>query len=528
MKRISSSRPASVPSHELSVLDSIERAVAIAADQPATVAPNGLVHTWRQVYQRTASLAAGLLALGLRPGDRLAVALPNHPDYLECFYACAMAGLIIAPLNTRLSPEELSRYIDLIDPAAIITDTTFALDIRAQNNRIFILAGNSDRNDPREGTVLFSDLLHTDPLHTPIRRSEDEPAALFSTGGTTGTPRAVILTSRNLVTNAYHVQMSLNYRSTDRYLHAAPMFHVADCASLFAITLVGGSHAFLPAFSAGGFGSRLEATRSTATLLVPTMVHLLLDNAAVQAADLSSWRLLFYGGAPMSPATLSQAMQQLPCSFAQGYGMTELSLATVLGTDDHNPQCGRDNRDMSRLRSAGRPAPGVKVRVSDCASDGVGEVQVSGPNTFAGYWRDLNTTVATFTADGWVRTGDLGFLDADGYLHLVDRSKDMIITGGENVYSTEVEYALALHQSVAEVAVIGLPDPRWGERVHAVVVPHAASNATITAAELDRFARDHLATYKTPRSYEFVDRLPKTGPGKINKKELRKSRINSR
>lgn len=504
------------PRRELTLWDSLDRAVAIAADKSATVTWDGEVRTWQQVHQRVTALAAGLLELGLRPGDRLAVALPNQPEYLESFYACAVAGLIIAPLNTRSAPEELARYLRLIEPGAILTTTSRALPSEATSG-IRLITVDDSAVPAHPSTANYADLLAVTPLDAPIERSEDQPAAVFSTGGTTGVPRGVTLTTRNLVTNAYHMQMSLHYGPDDRYLHASPMFHIADCASLFAVTLMGGSHTFLPSFSSAAFFRCLQATRSTATLLVPTMVHMLLDDPEVHTADLSSWRLLFYGGAPMPPALLTRAMQRLPCRFAQGYGMTELSLAAVLTPEDH---LRAGTVDRSLLRSAGRAAPGVRVRIDAPGPDGVGEVLVMGPNTFGGYWRSADATRAAHTADGWVRTGDLGRLDADGYLYLVDRRKDMVITGGENVYSVEVEQVLAQHPAVAEVAVIGVPDPRWGERVHAVVVLRSGASRLPTD-ELERLARRHLAAYKVPRSFESADSLPTTGPGKIDKKQLR-------
>jgi acyl-CoA synthetase (AMP-forming)/AMP-acid ligase II len=506
------------PRCELTLWDSLHRAVAIGADKPATLTHDGQLRTWQQVYERVRSLAAGLLELGLRPGDRLAVALPNQPEYLECFYACAMAGLIIAPLNTRLAPTELARYLQLVEPAAILTSTSRSVPSEATGTSLLITMDDS-KGPAGLSNVSYVDLLTANPLQAPIERPEDEPAAVFATGGTTGTPRGVTLTTRNLVTNAYHMQMSLNYGPDDRYLHASPMFHIADCASLFAVTLMGGSHTFLPSFSPAAFAHCLQTTRASATLLVPTMVHMLLDDPSVQAADLSSWRLLFYGGAPMPPATLARAMQQLPCDFAQGYGMTELSLATVLTSSDHS-RATTDACPPSLLRSAGRAAPGVRVRIDSPGPDGVGEVLVGGPNTFAGYWQAPDATRAARTPDGWVRTGDLGRLDDAGYLYLVDRRKDMIITGGENVYSVEVEQVLAEHPAVSEVAVIGVPDARWGERVHAIVVLRSGAGAVPTE-ELDRLARHHLAAYKIPRSYESAESLPTTGPGKIDKKKLR-------
>ncbi|MFJ2061328.1 class I adenylate-forming enzyme family protein [Streptomyces sp. NPDC087908] len=506
--------------HQMSMLDALLRAVEIAPERPAVVEPDGSWRTWSNVLDRVKRLATGFAGAGAHPGDRVAVALPNSKEYLECFFACAWAGLVIAPLNTRLSESELSSYLDLVDPALVVTDPAFSLP---ETRAGVVQVGDAA---PRGGHC-YERLASSLPMEEPVLRNDHAPAALFSTGGTTGTPKAVILTHRNVVAGSHHIQMSLAYRQTDVYLHAAPMFHIADFASLLAVTMVGGAHAFIAPFRPLEFARQVQQASVTATLLVPTMVRMLLDDEAALAHDLSSWRLLFYGGAPMPQPTVRRAMERLPCRLAQGYGMTEISLGAVLSEEDHAlAHRGGTGPAGLRLHGIGRAAYGVRIEVDSPDENGVGELLVAGPNVCAGYWRNEEATRQTFTEEGWCRTGDLGRMDGEGYLELVDRLKDVVITGGENVYCLEVERLLAQHAGVAQVAVVGLPDPLWGERVHAVVVPTeewcSPSRAADLPDEVIALGRRFLAPYKVPRSISLAKALPVTGPGKIDKKALRR------
>ncbi|MEU1280079.1 AMP-binding protein [Streptomyces sp. NPDC005805] len=511
--------------------DALLRAVQLAPRRTAAVAADGTRRTWREVHARVVRLAGALTALGTRPGDRVVLAMANRPEYLECYFACAWARLVAVPLNTRLSPDERRRYLDLVDPVLVVTDQDGEGDGGGPGTSARpVTVRRHGRGGPAPRA--YADLLAGPPAERPVAGREDDPAALFGTGGTTGTPKAVVLTHRNIVTGSQHVQMALSYRPSDLYLHAAPMFHIADFASLLAVTQAGGGHAFTAPYRPHDFARRVERDGVTATLMVPTMVRALLDDPSATARDLSSWRLLFYGGAPMPPDLLREALTALPCRLAQGYGMTEISLGAVLSERDHDHYAGRGGPlPARRLRGIGRAAPGVGLRINRPDHDGVGELQVSGPNVCAGYWRDEDATRRAFTEDGWCRTGDLARMDEEGYVELVDRLKDVVITGGENVYSLEVERVLSRHEAVAQVAVVGLPDVQWGERVHAVVVLRQDADPAGTPADLDRlangitaFARRTLAAYKVPRTVEFVEALPVTGPGKVDKKRLRKSR----
>jgi len=355
------------------------------------------------------------------------------------------------------------------------------------------------------------------------RRGGQELAGIFYTGGTTGFPKGVMLTHANMVTSALGALASGEFFTPGgRYLHAAPMFHLADIAGWVAQTLRGGTHVIVPMFEPVAVMKAIAAHRVTDVLLVPTMIQMLVDHPAVGEHDLSSLNRLLYGASPIPEAVLDRAMKALPqVGFVQAYGMTELSpIATLLGPEDH----GAAGREAGLLRSAGRAAPHAEVRIVDAEGvevprGEVGEIVVRGGHVTPGYWNKPEETAAALR-DGWMHTGDGGRMDAHGYVYIVDRIKDMIVSGGENVYSVEVENAVARHAAVAACAVIGVPDAEWGERVHAVVVCKPGAQAT--EAEIREHAKTLIAGYKAPRSVEFVEALPVSGAGKILKRELRK------
>jgi acyl-CoA synthetase (AMP-forming)/AMP-acid ligase II len=343
---------------------------------------------------------------------------------------------------------------------------------------------------------------------------------VFYTGGTTGFPKGVMLSHTNLLSSAMGGQATCPaVVPGGRVLYAAPLFHAIGMVAWTQQWLVGGSHVFVPAFEPVAVMEAMQAHGITSIFVVPTMLQRLIDHPEIDRYDLSSLRVVGYGGSPITDAVLRRAMAALPgCAFVQGYGMTELLTATLLGDEDH--------RRGDRAGSAGRAVGHTEVRIVDPVGNEVpagtvGEVTVRGPSVMAGYWDQPEETAAAIR-DGWMRTGDGGYLDRDGYLYVVDRLKDMIISGGENVYSVEVENAIGQHPAVAACAVIGLPDPDWGERVHAVVVPKPA--ASVTLDELRTHTSRLIASYKAPRSLEVVDALPMSGAGKVLKAELRARR----
>jgi long-chain acyl-CoA synthetase len=347
-------------------------------------------------------------------------------------------------------------------------------------------------------------------------------AGIFYTGGTTGRSKGVMLSHRNLMANSRNMLAERLTHENAVYLHAAPMFHLANSAEMYLNFLAGSSNAIVRAFTPDGVAQAIERYKVTHTLLVPTMVQMLVDHPSVDQHDLSSLRGILYGASPMNETVMERAMKKLPdVEFTQAYGMTELSpCATVLPWQDHLGEA----RKKGRHRSAGRPTFMVDVRVVD-ANDRpvppgtVGEIVARGENVMLGYWERPEETVKA-VVDGWMHTGDGGYMDEDGYVYIVDRIKDMIISGGENVYSAEVENCVAQHPAVAQCAVIGIPSDQWGEAVHAVVV--RKNGAAVTSDEIITFCRERIAAYKCPRSVDIRDdMLPLSGAGKILKRELR-------
>ena len=364
----------------------------------------------------------------------------------------------------------------------------------------------------------YEELVRTSEPTGDTRTGGSELLGVFYTGGTTGHPKGVMLSHDNLLTSAIGSLASGHFLVPGgRLLHTAPLFHLAGIAAWAAGCLVGSTHVIVPMFNPAEVMRAIAEHGVTDVLLVPTMIQMLVDDPAIVDSDLSSLLHLVYGASPISEALLERARKSFPAAgFTQAYGMTELApVATLLTPADHD--------DPVLRRSAGRAAPHTEVRIVD--SDGrevpcgdVGEVIVRGDNVMLGYWNRPEDT-AEAVRDGWMHTGDGGRLDDRGYLFIVDRIKDMIITGGENVYSAEVENALASHPAVAAVAVIGVPDPDWGERVHAVVVLLPGHHAT--TEEIRAHGKTLIAGYKAPRSVEFVDAMPMSGAGKILKRDLR-------
>jgi long-chain acyl-CoA synthetase len=328
-----------------------------------------------------------------------------------------------------------------------------------------------------------------------------------------------MLTHANLASNAMHMIAGLGYGADDTYLHCAPMFHLGDGMSLYPVTWVGGRHVVIPRFDVDAVLDAIERERVTCVFVVPTMLSLLLERISQPGAkrDLSSLRLVVHGGAPISSSLLRRAIGLLGCSFTQSYGMTEAGpILSFLPREE-------DRLEDETLRSAGQPVVGVDVMVvrsdgTECAPGEVGEIVARGPNVASGYWNQPEVTSERFR-DGWYRSGDLAYRDEHYYLYIVGRAGDVIISGGENVYAAEVEAALYAHPDVLEAAVFAVPSTQWGESVHAAV--EARPGTSLDEADLDRHCRGLIAGYKVPRSYEFHQALPRTGPGKVDKRDLR-------
>ena len=457
--------------------------------------------TFRDLHDRVAGIAAALSKLGLGAGDRLAILLPNGPEYIELVYACSRLGGIVVPINIRLSAVEIDRVLADASPQGLVRHSS----LPTPTARIpWQLVLDQESFEVRDDSY---------------PKSFYEPEAILAliyTSGTTGRPKGVILTHANVFANVHNFNYWMRYREGGVYLHSAPIFHIADFPAMFAASAFGACQVTIPKFSPQTFCETVEGERVSHTVLVPTMINLLTQFSEVKKYDLSSLELLAYGGSPMAPGLIHRTRDLLPnLKLVQVYGLSETGFLTGLQDQEHTDD---------RLLSCGRPCPGIDVQVVDESGEQVeagrhGELVARGANVMGGYWNSPEETAPAFR-NGLFRTGDVGYQDAAGYFYILDRLKDMIVTGGENVYSGEVEAVIYAHPAVREAAVFGIPDLQWGELVMACVV--LKPGKTLTVDDLITHCRRTLANYKIPRRVEFSEtELPKSGSGKILKRILR-------
>ena len=509
-------------------LDSpLRRAVMVQPDKEALI-DGDRRFTYREMDARVARLRGGLRSLGLADGDRVAGLALNSFRHLEAWFAIPTANLTFNDLNFRLAIPELEFIVNDSGASVLLADARHwetAIDLRDRCASITRLIWMDDGPSP-DGSVTWDELAGHDPLPVPATLDADCVASITYTGGTTGRPKGVMQTHGALMANAKHMLWANPLFEPDRFLHLSPMFHSAGVANMYSLALVGGTHVTCPGFDADLVGRMIEQHRITVAVLVPTMINMFLNHPGTAERDLSSWRLCLYAASPMPVPLLQRAMSELPCGFSQGYGMTEMCPHTCqLTSEDHERAATGDPDAIRRLASAGTPCVGVDVEIrrddgTRCEIGEVGEITVRGPNMMAGYWNRPDETAKAITADGWYRTGDLASVDEGGYVFIVDRAKDMIVSGGENVYTTEVENALAGHPAVLEIAVFGIPHEQWGEAVHAEVVLKPGAEAT--EAELIAHCRASIGGFKVPRSINLrTEPLPKSGAGKILKRDIR-------
>lgn len=502
----------------------LHRARQIASSRTAVIDAEGQ-WTWGGFVERIALLAGALRQFGLEEGGRVAMLAHSSHRYLEYYYATLWAGGIIVPLSTRLPAAALAELVEDAGARILVADDTFAeaaLALQRETGVLRHLVHAAPGTAP-EGMLPYEEALADGPPVPDAMRGGDAVAGIFYTGGTTGRPKGVMLTHANLFANAMNGIAYLPYDDRTVQLHCGPLYHVAAGSRVFTTTVAGGTHVVIPRFEPRAVLEAIESHRVTTFSMVPTMMTMLLEEPDFNRFDLSSLDLLSYGAAPM-PETLIRAwIERLPqVRFAQAYGMTELSPAcTYLEARFHTlaPE------NAPRLRSAGRAPFGIDVRVLDRHDREVprgelGEIVVRGPIVMKGYWNDPELTREALRG-GFMHTGDIGSMDADGFLTVADRLKDMIVTGGENVYSVEVENAILKHPDVRQCAVIGIPHPLWGESVHAVVT--LKPGRTADADSIVAHARGLLAGFACPRSVEFVELMPLSSANKILKTELRRS-----
>jgi len=470
--------------------------------------------TYAELAGRVARLAYGLRGLGIGPGDRVAYLGRNHPALLETLFATAALGAVFVPLNARLAVPELTYIVGDAGPRVLLHGAEHAgeaAELHAETSLVEVLDVSG---------AGYAELLAGPERVIDEEVGPDDLCMIMYTSGTTGRPKGAALTHANITWNALNVLADVDLRSDEVTLVTAPLFHTAALNMTCLPTLLkGGRVVVAPGFDPDATFDLIARHRVTFAFGVPAMFNALAASPRWPDADLSSLRMLECGGAPVPEATI-RTYSQRGLTFLQGYGMTEASPgALFLTAGDARRKAGTAGtaQFFTDVRVVRPPVDGVPFE--DTAPGEPGEIVVSGPNVMAGYWRLPGATAEVLTPDGWFRTGDVGVPDADGYVRIADRIKDMIISGGENIYPAEVENALYDHPDVAECAVIGVPDTQWGEVGRAVVVPRPGASPDPEA--LLAQIRERLAKYKVPKSVVFTDQLPRTPSGKILKSELR-------
>jgi acyl-CoA synthetase (AMP-forming)/AMP-acid ligase II len=513
----------------MNTTDFLNIAGAICPDRELIVM-KGKRWTYARINERVNRLANALAKLGVKPGDRIAMLQVNCAEYVEAYFAAAKLGAMFVPLNFRAKADELAymianaeakvlfvgeRYLDMVDailPHAACVEHCVGLEAaRGDMLRYESLVGSAPADEPE----------------TEI--GDDDVTILMFTAGTTGRPKGVPLRHSGF---ASYVLENVEPASPDveeRNLLTVPLYHVAGIQAMLAAVYGGRTIVMMKQFEVKDWMETVQKERATRAMLVPTMLKFVIDDPDFGKYDLSSLQVITYGAAPMPFEVIRKAIRELPwVRFINAFGQTETaSTITTLGPEDHvlDGSEAEVEKKLKRLASSiGKPLPDVEVRVigedgNPLPPDQVGEILAKGPRIMTGYWKDAEKTARTITKDGWLRTGDMGWLDEEGYVYLAGRGDDMIIRGGENISPEEVENVLCSCPKIDEVAVIGVPDPKWGQEPRAVVVLRKGERAT--DEEIMEYCRERLSSFKRPRSVVFVDSLPRNAMGKTLKKELR-------
>jgi acyl-CoA synthetase (AMP-forming)/AMP-acid ligase II len=498
----------------------LDKGASLAPESPCLTL-DGESLTYAAVVELSHAVARALRRSGLAPGDKVGILSANDPAAFSCVFGIARAGAVWCPINPRNAAAENAELLDLFDCAALIFQSAFdelVGELASRLPKLTTLVRLGDGDELAQGFDDWLDAARDDPA------AEEAPpgdvVALVGTGGTTGRPKGVMLTDRNLEAMSAITLMRYPFEPRPVYLALAPLTHAAGVLC-FPILALGGEIVIMAKPDVGRFLELIERHRVTHTFLPPTLIYMVLGHPALDRTDLSSLRCFWYGAAPMSVARLTEALDRIG-PMAQLFGQSEAPMMiSTMSPAEHRLQDGSVN--TARLSSAGRPSPLVTVAILDSHGRDVprgerGEICVRGSLVMAGYYRNPAATEEA-SAHGWHHTGDIGFLDEEGYLFIVDRAKDMVITGGFNVYSAEVEQALMAHDAIRDCAVIGLPDEKWGERVTAVV--QLQPGAAIEVDELIAFVKARIGSVKAPKQVEIWPDLPRSTVGKVLKTEIR-------
>jgi long-chain acyl-CoA synthetase len=489
-------------------------------DAPA-IEFEGRTVTFGELDERSSRLANALAAAGVSPGDRVAFLDKNGPEYFETTFALGKLNAVNVALNWRLAPPELAGIINDARAKVLIVGREFVSHIEKIEGEIptvtkIIAIGGHEGWDDYEATISAAD--STDPG---IEAGRDDVAFQLYTSGTTGLPKGVMITNNNFFDGALHVTDSWRFDADSVNLAVMPMFHIAGSGWSLIGLVHGCQTVLLRDVDPGRILELIPEFGVTNAFIVPAVIQFLVNTPGVNDVDFSTLRAIVYGASPITDAVLTRAMEVFGCEFIQVYGLTETTGAITQLDDEFHDPAARPHL----LRSCGKPYPWVEIRVVDPESGNdvptgtVGELWTRSRQNMLGYWANEDATRAAVDDDGWFRTGDAGYLDDDGFIYLHDRVKDMIVSGGENIYPAEVENVLAKHPEVLDVAVVGVPDAKWGEAVKAVVVRQEGS--AVTEIDLITFTREHLAGYKLPKSVDFTETLPRNPSGKLLKREIR-------
>jgi len=501
--------------------------------------------TYQEFCGRIHQLSRCLKRIGLKKDDKVAILHPNCHTFLEAYYAIPQIGAISVPINTRLSPGEIAFILQDSESKLLIADSMFRNQLdpirkEIRGVRKILWTGEDQGNPsppdpPARGRIRRN--CSIDLNYEEVLRREDSSALpappldgediaqIYYTSGTTGRPKGVMLSHKNVTTHALGTIAEVHLTDSDVWVHVAPLFHLADAWATWAVTWVGGTHVLVKEFDARAVLETIQREKVTLTNLIPTMLNLMVNHPDAGKFDYSSLRVLLSGGAPIAPEVVRKIVEAFKCDYIQTYGMTETSPYLTLSILKEHLRKLSDEDQLRFKSKTGREFIGVELKVVDEQGKEikrdereVGEIIVRGDIVTKGYWKLPEETKKSIK-EGWLYTGDMAVIDEEGYVTIVDRKKDMILTGGENVYSTEVENILYMFPAILECAVVGVPDQKWGEAVKAIVVLKPGQKAT--EQEIIQFCKERIAHYKAPKSIDFIGALPRTGSGKIHKKNLR-------
>ncbi|GAB3378058.1 long-chain-fatty-acid--CoA ligase [Spongiibacter taiwanensis] len=477
--------------------------------------------TWLEMDSKSSQMANQMAAAGVGAGDRVLYYAGNADDYFITIYACAKLNAVFIPMNWRLAAAEVALIVSDADPKLVLIEDTFAplwegaqKELGRTIDSVDVKLGKGDENPLWQW---YAEASSEDPM---APTALDDTAWQIYTSGTTGLPKGVQMTNGGIMLQRLceHLEPAYTWDHNDRYLFCVPSFHLLGLGLSMQAMYNGATIVVASRFDPNEVLQLINTQRPTLAGLAPVMIQMLLENPETPNTDFSSIREIMYAGSPIAMGLLKRAMEKIPCRFMQFYGSTESGGAiTLLRPDDH------DLANEKRLTSCGKPLPLMEIKVVDGKGNALGanepgEMLARLPSITKGYWNKPDAWAEVFD-NGWYRTGDVGYFDDAGYLYIVDRAKDMIVSGGENIYSSEVENCLSLHPDVAAVAIIGVPSEKWGEEVKALVIPKPGTNPD--PEDLINFSKQRLAQYKCPKSVEFVADFPRTGAGKVSKKDLR-------